>query len=166
MPAFPISSFVTRNGRSAAAALALGFAVATMSAASHAGDSLVGKIVAIKSASQVTMDYGAGQVDIVINGIEIDRRDTLERDARAALADLVLGKVVRLRFDGYLPGGEMSGRLRIGAIGGTDERVRDVGVELVRAGKVRAAKGYPKYKYGEMTRAEAEAINTRRGVWQ
>ena len=148
-------------------ALALYVALAVSpSALSYAGDSLVGRVVAVKSGDLITLDYGAGREEVRIAGIEIDRREPMALEAKEALSDMILDKVVRLRFDGYLPNGEMSGRLWLGGIGGSDERVRDVGVELVRAGKVRSVKGYPEYKYGEMSRAQAEAIQTRRGVWQ
>ena len=135
-------------------------------AISHAGDSLVGKVVAVTSANLVALDYGAGTQEVRIAGVEVDTRDVMAREAKTALSNLILGKTVRLRFDGYLPNGEMTGRIWLGGIGKPEEAVKDVGVELVRAGLVRSAKEYREYKYGEMNRAEAEARQSKRGLWR
>jgi endonuclease YncB( thermonuclease family) len=133
---------------------------------SRAGDSLVGEVVAVKSANQITLDHGAGTVEVHIAGIEVDTRGTMASEARAALSQMVLGKTVRLRFDGYLPNGEMSGRIWLGGIERPEEPVKDVGLELVKAGAVRSAAGYTEYKYGELEKAEAEARQNRRGLWR
>jgi endonuclease YncB( thermonuclease family) len=131
-----------------------------------AGDSVVGKITAIKSAEVVTLDYGAGTYDIRIAGIELPKDRTMRSRASEALSRMVLGKTVRLRFYGRGPDGLMYGRLLIGGIGSgrASETVRDVGVELVRAGFFQGFNDG--YKYGEMTQAEAEARANRRGLWR
>jgi endonuclease YncB( thermonuclease family) len=150
-------------GRTVTVCLAL---AACPLAASHAGDSFVGKVVAVKSANQFTLDYGAGTEEVRIAGIEVDKRAAMALSAKTALSSLILGRTVRLRFDGYLPTGEMSGRIWIGGIDRPEEAVQDVGLELVKTGKVRAAKGYRQYKYGEMQRAEDEARQNKRGLWR
>jgi endonuclease YncB( thermonuclease family) len=144
------------------AALALA-ALPLMSA--HAGDSFVGRVTAVKSANVVTLQQGDIVYDVRINGIEVDKDATRAREARDALRSIVLDRTVRLRFD-KLVDGQMTGRIRIGGIGKPEETVKDVGVELVRAGVVRADASYPKYRYGQMQSAEAEARQARRGVWR
>lgn len=131
-----------------------------------AGDSLVGRIIAIKSAEVVTLDYGAGTYDIRIAGIELPKDRTMHSRAKEALSRMVLGKTVRLRFYGRGPDGLMYGRLLVGGIGSgkAAETVRDVGIELVRAGFFQGFNDG--YKYGEMTQAEAEARANRRGLWR
>jgi endonuclease YncB( thermonuclease family) len=131
----------------------------------HAGDSFVGRVTAVKSANVITMQQGDIVYDVRINGIVVDQDVTRARDARNALSALVLDRNVRLRFDKRVEG-QMTGRIRIGAIGKPDEVVKDVGVELVRAGLVRADATYPKYRYGQMQSAEAEARQARRGLWR
>ena len=129
-----------------------------------AGDSLVVKITAVKSANLVTLDYGAGTYDIRISGIELAGDEAMRARATQAMSSLLLGKTVRLRFDGRAPDGTMYGRIYVGGIGRDDEPVRDAGVELVRTGFVRGHDDG--YKYGEMSQAETEARNTRRGLWR
>ncbi len=131
-----------------------------------AGDSMVGKVVAVKSGNLVTLDWGGGTRDVRINGIEIDTGKAAALAARTALSNLILGKTVRLRFDGLTPEGQLSGRIWLGGIDKPEETIKDVGVELVRAGSVRADKEYRHYKYGELEQAEAEARQFRRGLWR
>jgi endonuclease YncB( thermonuclease family) len=133
--------------------------------AAHAGDSFVGRVTAVKSANVITMSQGDITYEVRINGIVVDQRASFALEARNAVAALVLDKTVRLRFDG-LRDGLMTGRIKIGAIGKPEETVKDLGVEMVRAGVVRADANYPKYKYEQMVQAEAEARQSRRGVWR
>ena len=79
---------------------------------------------------------------------------------------MVLGKMVRLRFDGLTPAKELSGRIWLGGIDKPEEPVKDVGVELVRAGAVLRDTAYDHYRYGELASAEAEARQNRRGLWR
>jgi endonuclease YncB( thermonuclease family) len=151
-----------RKIRRLTAALALA-ALPLMSA--HAGDSFVGRVTAVKSANVITMQQGDIVYDVRINGIVVDKNATLAREARNALSRLVLDQTVRLRFDKLIDG-QMTGRIKIGAIGKPEETVRDAGVELVRAGVVRADASYPKYRYGQMQSAEDEARLNRRGLWR
>jgi hypothetical protein len=131
----------------------------------HAGDSFVGRVTAVKSANLITMQQGDIVYDVRINGIVVDKDAALARQARNVLTTLVLDRTVRLRFDKLIDG-QMTGRIRIGGIGKPEEPVKDAGVELVRAGVVRADAAYPKYRYGQMQAAEAEARQARRGVWR
>lgn len=147
-------------------AATLSVLLAVVCADAFAGDALVGKIIEVKSAEVVTLDYGAGTYDVRIVGIELPNDRTMHDRAREALSGMVLGKTVRLRFHGRGPEGLMYGRLLIGGIGTSKsaEAVRDVGVELVRAGFFRGFNDG--YKYEEMTRAEAEARSNSRGLWR
>jgi len=129
-----------------------------------AGDSMVGRVVAVKSANLITLDWGAGTRDVRINGIVIDAKAS--ESANAALSKMVLGKMVRLRFDGLTPTKELSGRIWLGGIDKPEEPVKDVGVELVRAGAVLRDTAYGHYRYGELASAEAEARQNRRGLWR
>ena len=148
------------RGLTAAMALAV---LPLMSA--HAGDSFVGRVTAVKSANLITMQQGDIVYEVRINGIVVDKDAALARQARNALSTLVLDRTVRLRFDKLIDG-QMTGRIRIGGIGKPEETVKDAGVELVRAGLVRADAAYPKYRYGQMQAAEDEARQARRGVWR
>ncbi len=152
------------KGRIRRLTAALALAVLPL-AAVHAGDTFVGRVTAVKSANVITMQQGDIVYDVRINGIVVDKDSTLARAARNALTNLLLDKTVRLRFDKRVDG-QMTGRIRIGGIGKPEEEVKDVGVELVRAGVVRADASYPKYRYGQMQSAEDEARQARRGVWR
>lgn len=129
-----------------------------------AGDSMVGRVVAVKSANLITLDWGDGTRDVRINGIVIDAKASAS--ANAALSKMVLGKMVRLRFDGLTAKKELSGRIWLGGIDKPEEPVKDVGVELVRAGAVLRDTAYDHYRYGELASAEAEARQNRRGLWR
>ncbi len=129
-----------------------------------AGDSLVGEVTAVKRGDVVTLDYRAGTYDVHLAGIELPQEPRLQIRAREALAKMVLGKTVRLRFHGRSPDGTMYGRILIGGIGKPDEAVRDVGVELVRSGIVRGHDDG--YAYGEMSVAQTDAQRGRRGLWR
>jgi endonuclease YncB( thermonuclease family) len=133
--------------------------------AAQAGDSFVGRVTAVKSANLITMTQGDTTYEVRINGIIVDERASFALEARNAVAALVLNKDVRLRFDG-LKDGLMTGRIKVGGIGKPEEPVKDLGVEMVRAGMVRADANYAKYKYRQMVEAEAEARQSRRGVWR
>jgi endonuclease YncB( thermonuclease family) len=152
------------KGRFKEITAALALALMPLSPAS-AGDSFVGRVTAVKGANVITMQQGTIVYDVRINGIVVDQDPTLARAARDAVSQMVLGKNVRLRFDG-LYDGQMTGRIKIGAIGKPEEQVRDLGVELVRDGLVRRDTAYAKYKYGQMEQAESEARQNRRGLWR
>jgi endonuclease YncB( thermonuclease family) len=151
-----------RRFKGITAALALA-AIPLMPAS--AGDSFVGRVTAVKGANVITLQQGDVVYDVRINGILVDQDAVAARAARETVSKLVLGRDVRLRFDG-LYDGQMTGRIKVGAIGKPDEEVKDLGVELVRAGLVRRDAAYAKYKYGQMEQAENEARQNRRGLWR
>ena len=126
-----------------------------------AGDSLYGKITEVKSAELVVLDYGEGEYDVRLIGIDAPKTGPLAEEARKLVADLVLGKNARIRFEGRGAREEMVSRLL------ADDPVlgvKDVGVELVKAGLAQRQKDFD-YKYGELTTAENEARTAKRGLW-
>lgn len=122
-----------------------------------AGDSFDGKAIAVKSAEVVVVDYGEGRYDVRLIGIVVPREGALAEEAKQFVSKLVLGKDVRVHFEGRR-NGEMVSRLFTGDPG------VDVGIELLRAGLARRQPRYD-YKYGELSAAENEARRARRGVW-
>jgi len=128
---------------------------------SRAGDSLYGKVVAVKSADVVSFDYGAGQYDVRLVGIETAKDTRVDDDAVKLTSKLVLGKNARLRFEGRDQDGVMWARLY------TDDPVlgiKEVAQELVRSGLARRREGFD-FKYGELAAAESEARAAHRGLW-
>lgn len=126
----------------------------------RAGDSLYGKVTAVKSASVVTFDYGAGQYDLRLVGIEPAKDGALAAEAVRLVSTMVLGKNARMRFEGR-GDGLMRSRLFIpDPVRGS----REVAQELVRAGLARRQEGFD-FKYGELAAAESEARTARRGLW-
>jgi endonuclease YncB( thermonuclease family) len=126
-----------------------------------AGDSLYGKVVEVKSADVVTLDYGAGQYELRLVGIDVPRDGPIATKATEFVSNLVLGKNARMRFEGRTEGGEMMVRLF------TDDPeigIKEVGVELVRAGLARRQNDFD-FKYAELSAAEKEAKDARRGLW-
>ena len=138
----------------------LSFALLSPSSA-RAGDSIYGTVISVKSASEVTLDYGSGRYAIRIVGVDASRNAATSKVAQLFVTKLVLGKKARLRFFGRGPNGEMMGRLM------TDDSVigiKDVGLELVRAGMAQRINAFD-YTYGELSRAEKEAQGAHRGLW-
>ena len=66
-----------------------------------------------------------------------------------------------MRFQGRSEGGEMMVRL---FTDDPDIGIKEVSVELVRAGLARRPKGFD-FKYGELAAAEREAQAAKRGLW-
>lgn len=126
-----------------------------------AGDSIYGKITEVKSAEVVVLDYGSGKYNVRIVGIDAPKTKQLASEAKEFVEKLLLGKNARMRFEYRAKNGEMVSRLQ------TDDPqigIKDVGVELVKAGLARRQSNYD-YKYGEMSAAENEARTTKRGLW-
>lgn len=136
--------------------------LAAATAPAGAGDSLWGKVMAVKTPTLVTLDYGSGSYEIRIVGIDAPRvGEPLQEQARQFVADLVLDKNARMRLHHRGLNGELVCRLF------TDDPVigiKEVGVELVRAGLARRQPGYDE-KYGELAAAESEAQAAGRGLW-
>lgn len=127
----------------------------------HAGDSLYGRIIQVKGIDAVTMDYGEGQYELRLVGIEAPKDAALAEQGIRLVSDLVLDKNARMRFEGRAEDGTMRVRLftddpRLG--------IREVAVELVRSGLARRQEGVD-FKYGELAAAELQARNARRGLW-
>lgn len=128
---------------------------------SFAGDSLYGKVTAVKSANLVTFDYGAGTYDIRLIGIDVPKEGPLAAEATQFVSKMVLEKNARMRFERRTPTGEMLARLF------TDDPeigIKEVAVELLQTGLARRQKDYD-YKYGELSAAENEAREAKRGLW-
>jgi endonuclease YncB( thermonuclease family) len=127
-----------------------------------AGDSLYGKVTAVKEATLVTLDYGSGTYEIRLVGIDALKPGEARADeALKFVSDLLLGKNARMRLHHRDQSGEMVCRLF------TDDPVigiKEVGVELLRAGLARRQPGYDE-KYGELAAAEDEARTGGRGIW-
>lgn len=127
----------------------------------RAGDSLYGKVTAVKSGNVVTFDYGAGQYDLRLVGIEPAKNGPLARKAVRLVSRMVLGKNARMRFEGRGDDGLMRARLFIpDPVLGSKE----VAQELLRAGLARRQEGFD-FKYGELSAAESEARSAHRGLW-
>jgi endonuclease YncB( thermonuclease family) len=128
----------------------------------YAGDSLYGKVTAVKEATLVTLDYGSGTYEIRIVGVDAPKAGEPQADeALKFVSDLLLGKNARMRLVRGSEHGEMVCRLF------TDDPVlgiKEVGVELLRAGLARRQPGYDE-KYGELSKAESEAREAGRGIW-
>jgi endonuclease YncB( thermonuclease family) len=119
---------------------------------------IFGKVIEVKSADLVRLDYGAGQYDIRVAGIAAPSQEPFASQAKQFVSNFVLGKNVRLRFIARAPNGEMLGRLD------TDDPVigiKEVAVELVRAGLATVQAGFD----GDLANAENEARQARRGLW-
>ena len=137
------------------------FILLTVSSPALGGDSMYGTVTEVKSAEVVTFDYGEGKYQVRIIGIEAPSNGALARRAKQFLTNLVLNKKVRLRFDHRTPNGEMVCRV---FTDDTGTGIKEVGVELLKAGFAQRQKGYD-YKYGELSAAEDVAKKARRGVW-
>jgi endonuclease YncB( thermonuclease family) len=142
-------------------ALSLAFVGANLAPA-VAGDSLWGRVTAVKEPTLVTLDYGSGSYEIRIVGIDAPKAgETLQAEAKKFVSALVLGKNARMRLHHRAANDELVCRLF------TDDPVigiKEVGVELVRAGLARRQPGYDE-KYGELAAAESEARAAGHGLW-
>jgi len=123
----------------------------------YAGDSLYGKVTAVKEATLVSLDYGSGVYDIRIVGIQAPQAGEAQA-AQKFVSDLLLGKNARMRLHHRGANGEMVCRLF------TADPIKEVGVEMLRAGLVRRQAGYDE-KYGELAAAEGQARAAKRGIW-
>jgi endonuclease YncB( thermonuclease family) len=136
----------------------LGAAVAP----AYAGDSLWGRVTAVKEPTLVTLDYGGGSYEIRIVGIDAPKAgEAHAAEALSFVSGLVQGKNARMRLRYRAANDEMVCRLFTDdpAIG-----IKEVGVELLRAGLARRQAGYDE-KYGELAAAENEARQAGRGIW-
>ncbi|HTC95080.1 MAG TPA: thermonuclease family protein [Terriglobales bacterium] len=130
-----------------------------------AGDSLYGKVTEVRSADVVVLDYGAGSYVIRVMGIVVPAEGPIANESKQFVSKLVQGKNARMRLGSRTENGEMVARLY------TDDPVngiKDVGLELVRSGLARRSQGEDyqfDYKYNELSTAEREARESKRGLW-
>ena len=129
----------------------------------HAGDSTFGTITAVKSANVVTFKHDAGTYDVLVAGVQAPAVRADAENSRRFIAQMAVGQRAQFRFDGRNPQGLMVGKLHLDDSSG---RVRDLGVEMIRAGIVVPMREYQGYKYGEMQAAMAEARGKKLGVWK
>lgn len=151
-----------RSGRLPGMALLTLFLAFSPGITARAGDSLYGKVTAVKRANLITLDYGAGTYDIRLAGVDLPRERVAAQKATQFVSKMLLNKHARLRFDGRTAQGEMVGKIF------TDDKeigIKDVGVEMVRAGMALRQRGYTGYRYNELVAAEAAAKKTQRGIW-
>jgi endonuclease YncB( thermonuclease family) len=94
-------------------------------------------------------------------GVDVPETGPFAERAKAFVSTMVLGKNARMRFERRNRQGEYESRL---FTDDPDLGIRDVAVELLRAGLARRTRNYD-YKYGELSAAEAEAQKARRGLW-
>lgn len=158
LEAFPIKEGVMRQKWFTRGALCL--ALLGAAAAAPAGDSLLGKVTAVKEPTLVTLDYGTGSYEIRIVGIDGPKAgDPQYGPALELVRSLVLDKNARMRLHRRGDNDELICRLVT-----ADDPYKEVGVELVRAGLARRQPGYDE-KYGELSAAESEARAAGRGIW-
>jgi endonuclease YncB( thermonuclease family) len=130
-----------------------------------AGKAQYGKVTEVRSANVVILDVGTERHVIRIVGIDAPTKESIASEAKQFVANLVLGKNALMRFASRAENGDMFGQLL------TDDSVigiKDVGLELVRNGMARRQRGEDYqfgYKYGELSAAEREAQQARRGLW-
>src|SRR5689334_10767729 len=74
------------------------------------GDSLYGKVTAVKSPEVVVLEVGGRQHDVRIVGIDAPQEERLASEAKQFVSSLVLGKNVRMRFERRAANGEMVAR--------------------------------------------------------
>jgi endonuclease YncB( thermonuclease family) len=128
-----------------------------------AGDSVYGKVIAVRSAEVVTLDYGTGRYEIRIAGI--DAQTSQSKAAEQRVISLVLRKNARMRLVGRAKYGGMVAQLL------TDDPVdgiKDVAVDLLERGLAKrqlADDSRFGYKYGELKTAEDKAKTAHLGLW-
>lgn len=127
----------------------------------RAGDSLYGKVTDVKSADVVSFDVGSEKYLLRLVGIETEKSGPVAAQAVEAVRKMVLGQNARMRFEGLGEDGLMRSRL---FTDDPDLGIREVAIELVRAGLARRQEGFD-FTYGELAAAENEAKTARRGLW-
>lgn len=134
-----------------------------------AGDSVYGKVVAVKSADVVIFNHGTGTYVVRIVGIvppgpgPLANSNPLAKKAKQFLENLVMrkGEGIRMRLEYRNDAGEMVARLL------TDDPVfgvKDVGLELVSGGWAKRQPGFD-YGFGELATAESKAKEAKLNIW-
>lgn len=140
-------------------ALAMLVALVTLTAGFSLGDSLFGRVTAVRSADLVVFAHPTGSYNLRLVGIVVPKDRASADRAALFVRNMVLGKPARLRNEGRTREGELRARLFT-----ADANIREVAVELVRAGMVSKAANFD-FKYGELGSAQKEAQSARRGLW-
>ena len=125
------------------------------------GDSLYGRVTAVRSADVVVLTHAAGQYTLRLVGIAPPAATRAASEATAFVRNLVLNKPARMRLEGRDRNGVLRARLYTAD---STTGIVEVNVELVRAGLVRKVANFD-FKYGELANAEREARVARRGVF-
>ena len=108
------------------------------------------------------VDHGTGEDIVRIIGVAVPSDGSIADEAKKFVTEMVLGKEVRCRFQDRTKDGEMVSKVYVGEPG------KDVGLELLKNGLARRAAGEDYqfgYKYGELSKAEREGREAKRGIW-
>lgn len=127
-----------------------------------AGDATYGTVTAVKSANVLAFRHDAGAFDVLLAGVDVPKDREALQNSRRFLDETAVGRRAQFRLDGRNAQGQLVGKVYLSEGG----RVRDLGVEMVRAGIAMPARAYRGYKYGELDAAAAEARAKRMGLWK
>lgn len=142
---------------------ALATAVVASGMPASAGDATYGTVTAVKSANTVSFRHDAGSYDVRVAGVVAPDKKADADKSRRFIADMAVGQRAQFRLDGRNAQGVMVGKIHLDDSSG---KVRDLGIEMVRAGLAMPAREYRGYKYGEMNAAMTEARSKKLGVWK
>ena len=126
-----------------------------------AGDSAYGRVTAVTRADVVIFTHAAREYTLRLVGIAVPSDPRFSDSATKFVRALVLEKPARMRLEGRIRDNELRARL---FTADTTTGIREVAVELVRAGLVRKQANVD-FKYGELAKAEREARLARRGLF-
>ena len=125
------------------------------------GDSVYGRVTAVRRADLVVFNHAAGDYTLRLVGVAVPTATRAADTAAAFVRNMVLNRPARMRLEGRDRNGVLRARLYTA---GADAGIREVNVELVRAGLARKVANFD-FKYGELANAEREARAARRGVF-
>lgn len=127
-----------------------------------AGDATYGTVTVVKSANVMTFAHDAGTFEVLLAGVEVPKNREALQNSRRFLDETAVGRRAQFRLDRRNAQGQLVGKVYLSEGG----RVRDLAVEMVRAGIAMPARDYRGYKYGELDAAVAEARAKRMGLWK
>lgn len=137
--------------------------VAAMGLPAAAGDATYGTVAAVKSANTVSFKHDSGTYDVLVAGVMAPEKRADADRSRRFVAEMAMGQRAQFRLDGRNAQGVMVGKIYLEDASG---KVRDLGIEMVRAGLAMPAREYRGYKYGEMNAAMTEARSKKVGIWK
>jgi endonuclease YncB( thermonuclease family) len=120
-------------------------------------------VAAVKSANTVSFKHDSGTYDVLLAGVTAPEKRADADKSRRFIAEMAMGQRAQFRLDGRNAQGIMVGKIYLEDASG---KVRDLGIEMVRAGLAMPAREYRGYKYGEMNAAMTEARSKKIGVWK